>query len=34
MEALAASGEKGVLELMAVTHTGMTTDAFFTIMAD
>jgi phosphoglycolate phosphatase-like HAD superfamily hydrolase len=34
MEALAASGEKGVLELMAVTHTGMTTDEFFTIVSD
>lgn len=28
MRALAASGEKGMLELVAVTHTGMTTDAF------
>src|SRR5919109_5135763 len=34
MKALAASGEKGVLELMAVTHTGMTTDEFFTIVSD
>jgi hypothetical protein len=34
MEALGASGEKSVLELMAVTHTGMTTDEFFTIVSD
>jgi phosphoglycolate phosphatase-like HAD superfamily hydrolase len=34
MGALAASGEKGVLELMAVTHTGMTTDEFFRIVSD
>jgi phosphoglycolate phosphatase-like HAD superfamily hydrolase len=34
MAALAASGEKGILELMAVTHTGMTTDEFFTIVSD
>jgi hypothetical protein len=34
MQALAASGEKGVLELIAVTHTGMTTDEFFTIVSD
>jgi phosphoglycolate phosphatase-like HAD superfamily hydrolase len=27
-EALAAAGEKGLLEIMAVTHTGMTTEAF------
>ena len=34
MEALAASGEKGVIELLAVTHAGMTTDEFFTIVSD
>ena len=28
MKALAASGEKGLMELMAATHTGMTTDEF------
>ena len=28
MKALAASGEKGVAELLAVTHTGVTTDEF------
>jgi hypothetical protein len=28
MKTLAASGEKGVVELLAVTHTGMTTDEF------
>ena len=28
MKALAASGEKGLLELMAATHTGMTIDEF------
>ena len=28
MKALAASGQKGVLEIMGVTHTGMTTDQF------
>jgi phosphoglycolate phosphatase-like HAD superfamily hydrolase len=33
MEALAAAGKKGVLELIAATHTGMTTDEFFTIVA-
>src|SRR6202012_1724540 len=27
-QALAASGEKGLLQVMAVTHAGMTTDAF------
>ncbi|MGX1105355.1 MULTISPECIES: HAD family hydrolase [Bradyrhizobium] len=27
-KALAAAGEKGLLQIMAVTHTGMTTDAF------
>jgi haloacid dehalogenase-like hydrolase len=34
MEALAASGEKGILELIAATHTGMTTDEFFKIVSD
>jgi phosphoglycolate phosphatase-like HAD superfamily hydrolase len=34
MKALAAAGEKGVLELMAATHTGMTTDAFFNLVSD
>jgi phosphoglycolate phosphatase-like HAD superfamily hydrolase len=34
MQALAASGEQGVLELMAVSHTGMTTDEFSTIVSD
>jgi phosphoglycolate phosphatase-like HAD superfamily hydrolase len=33
MKALAAYGEKGFLKLMAVTHTGMTTDEFFTIVS-
>jgi phosphoglycolate phosphatase-like HAD superfamily hydrolase len=33
-KALAASGEKGLLEIMAITHTGMTTDAFSAIVAD
>src|SRR5262249_35853023 len=28
MEGVAASGEKGVLEIVAATHTGMTTDEF------
>jgi len=28
MKGLAASGEKGVMQLLAVTHTGMTTDEF------
>jgi hypothetical protein len=31
---ITASGEKGVLELMAMTHTGMTTDEFAKIVAD
>lgn len=30
IEALAASGEKGLLEIMAATHAGMTTEAFTT----
>ncbi|MBW8855676.1 MAG: haloacid dehalogenase-like hydrolase, partial [Bradyrhizobium sp.] len=34
MNALAASGEKGVAELVAVTHAGMTTAEFETIVAD
>lgn len=33
-KALAASGEKGVLQIMAVTHAGMTTDAFAKTVAD
>jgi hypothetical protein len=33
MRAVAASGEKGLLELMAVTHAGMTTDEFHKIVA-
>ncbi len=33
-EALAASGEKGLLEIIAVTHAGMTTDDFTRIVAD
>jgi phosphoglycolate phosphatase-like HAD superfamily hydrolase len=31
---LAEAGEKGLLEIMAVTHAGMTTDDFATIVAD
>jgi phosphoglycolate phosphatase-like HAD superfamily hydrolase len=34
MRALAASGEKGLMELMAVTHAGMTTDEFAKIASD
>ena len=34
MKALAASGQKGVAELMAVTHAGMNTDGFAAIVAD
>ena len=34
MKALAASGEKGLVELMAVTHAGMTTDEFPKIVSD
>jgi phosphoglycolate phosphatase-like HAD superfamily hydrolase len=34
MKALAASGEKGFLELTAATHTGMTTGEFFTVVSD
>jgi hypothetical protein len=32
--ALAAAGEKGLLEIVAATHAGMTTDAFNKIVAD
>jgi phosphoserine phosphatase len=34
MQALAASGEKGLVELMAVTHAGMTNDEFAKIVSD
>ena len=34
MRALAASGEKGLVELMAVTHAGMTTEEFHKIVSD
>ena len=34
MEAVAASGERGVLQLMAATHTGMTTDEFSQAVRD
>ena len=34
MKALAASGEKGLLELMAATHAGMTTEEFEKIVHD
>jgi phosphoglycolate phosphatase-like HAD superfamily hydrolase len=34
LEALAASGEKGIGELIAATHAGMTTDEFATIVTD
>jgi haloacid dehalogenase-like hydrolase len=34
LRALAASGEKGIVETMAVTHTGITTEGFTTIVAD
>jgi hypothetical protein len=34
MRALAASGEKGLVELMAATHAGMTTDEFSKIVSD
>ena len=34
MPALAASGEKGLVELMAATHAGMTTDEFHKIVSD
>lgn len=32
--ALAASGEKGIMQIMAATHAGMTTDAFAKAVAD
>jgi hypothetical protein len=34
MRAIAASGEKGLMELVAVTHAGMTTDEFAKIVSD
>jgi phosphoserine phosphatase len=34
MQGLAASGEKGVLEIVALTHTGMTTDEFTRSVGD
>lgn len=34
MKGLAASGDKGLLELVALTHSGMTTAEFATIVAD
>jgi phosphoglycolate phosphatase-like HAD superfamily hydrolase len=34
MQALAAAGEKGLLQIMAVTHTGMTTDEFSKTVTD
>ena len=34
MKALAASGEKGLMELMAATHAGMTSDEFAKIVSD
>jgi len=34
MKALAASGEKGLLELVAATHAGMTTDEFTKVVQD
>jgi phosphoserine phosphatase len=34
MKALAATGEKGIVELMMATHAGMTTDAFAKIATD
>ena len=34
MRALAASGEKGLMELVAVTHAGMSSDDFATIVSD
>src|SRR6202020_1073943 len=33
-KALAAAGDKGLVELMIATHTGMTTDAFSKDVAD
>jgi phosphoglycolate phosphatase-like HAD superfamily hydrolase len=34
LKALAGSGEKGLLEILAATHTGMTTEEFSAIVAD
>ena len=34
MKAVAATGEKGLIQLMAATHTGMTTDEFQKIVTD
>jgi phosphoglycolate phosphatase-like HAD superfamily hydrolase len=34
MQALAASGEKGLMEIIAATHSGMTTDEFSRIVTD
>ncbi|PWK68474.1 phosphoserine phosphatase [Aminobacter sp. AP02] len=34
IKGLAASGEKGLMELMAVSHSGMTTDEYAAIVAD
>jgi hypothetical protein len=34
MKALAASGDKGLMELVAVTHAGMTSDEFAKIVSD
>lgn len=34
LKGLAASGEKGLLEIMAVSHTGMTTESFTTTVTD
>jgi phosphoglycolate phosphatase-like HAD superfamily hydrolase len=34
LKGLAASGDQGIVEIMAVTHTGITTEAFTTIVAD
>lgn len=34
MKGLASSGEKGLLEVLAATHAGMTTEEFSTIVAD
>ncbi|MGY4424481.1 hypothetical protein ACVWY2_006930 [Bradyrhizobium sp. JR6.1] len=34
LKAVAASGEKGLAELVAVTHAGMTTVEFETIVTD
>jgi hypothetical protein len=34
MKALVASGQKGLLELLAITHTGMTTEEFSKVVSD